>query len=57
VIVLARIPTKALYRLQVSVAQEVQSCAITDAIELKEKRDGKESLELVIEHVKFESKE
>jgi hypothetical protein len=32
--VLAKIPTKALYRLQVSVVQEVQSCARTDAIEL-----------------------
>jgi hypothetical protein len=55
--VLARIPTKALYRLQVSVVQEVQSCARTDATELQETRDGKEALELVIEQVKFETKE
>jgi hypothetical protein len=55
--VLARIPTKALYRLQVSVTQEVQSRARKDTTELQETRDGKEALELVIEQVKFETRE
>jgi hypothetical protein len=34
-LVLARIPTKALYKLQVSVTQEVQSRTRTDAVELQ----------------------
>ena len=54
--VLSKIPTKALYKLQVSVAQEVQSCARTDAIEIQEMKGEKESLELVIEQVKFETR-
>jgi hypothetical protein len=54
--VLARIPTKALYRLQVSVAQEVQSRARTDTVELQEMKGDKEALELVIEQVKFETR-
>jgi hypothetical protein len=55
--VLAKIPTKALYRLQVSVAQEVQSHMRTDAVELQETKSDKEALELVVEQVKFETKE
>jgi hypothetical protein len=37
--------------------QEVQSCSRTNATELHETRDKKEALELVIEQVKFETKE
>jgi hypothetical protein len=37
-LVLERIPTKALYKLQVSVAQEVQSHARTDATDLQHTR-------------------
>jgi hypothetical protein len=48
-LVLERIPTKALYKLQVSVAQEVQSCARTDATDLQHTKNGKEALELVVE--------
>jgi hypothetical protein len=55
--VLAKIPTKALYRLQVNVVQEVQSRARIDAVELQETKSGKEPLELVVEQVKFETKE
>jgi hypothetical protein len=56
-LVLERIPTKALYKLQVSVTQEVQSCARTDAKELQHTKNGKEALELVVEQVKLETKE
>jgi hypothetical protein len=56
-LVLAKIPTKALYKLQVSVMQEVQSHARTDAVELQETRNGKDSLELVVEQVNLETKE
>jgi hypothetical protein len=52
-----KIPTKALYKLQVSVAQEVQSRARTDATELQVTKNGKNSLELLVEHVKLETKE
>jgi predicted nucleic acid-binding Zn-ribbon protein len=54
--VLSRIPTKALYKLQVSVAQEVQSRVRTDAVELQEMKGEKESLELMIEQVKFDTR-
>jgi hypothetical protein len=56
-LVLERIPTKALYKLQVSVMQEVQSCARTDATDLQHTKNGKEVLELVVEQVKLETKE
>jgi hypothetical protein len=47
--VMERIPTKALYKLQVSVAQEVQSRLRTNTIELQHTKNGKEALELVVE--------
>jgi hypothetical protein len=53
---LARIPTKALYKLQVSVAQKVQSRARIGTVELQEMKGEKESLELVIEQVKFDTR-
>jgi hypothetical protein len=54
--VLTRIPTKALYKLQVSIMQEVQSRVRIDAVELQEMKGEKESLELVIEQVKFDTR-
>jgi hypothetical protein len=56
-LVMGWIPTKALYKLQVSVAQEVQSCARTDATELQQMKDNREELELVLEQVKLETKD
>jgi hypothetical protein len=56
-LVMGRIPTKALYKLQVSVAQEVQSRARTDTTELQHTKDNKEELELVLEQVKLETKD
>jgi hypothetical protein len=56
-LVMGWIPTKALYKLQVSVAQEVQSCACTDATELQQTKDNREELELVLEQVKLETKD
>jgi hypothetical protein len=56
-LVMERIPTKALYKLQVSVAQEVQSRARTDTTELQHTKDNKEELELVLEQVKLETKD
>jgi len=52
-----RIPTKALYKLQFSVAYEVQSCARTNATELQHTKNGKEALESIVEQVKLETKE
>jgi uncharacterized protein (DUF3084 family) len=56
-LVLAKIPTKALYKLQVSVAQEVQLRARTDPTELQATRNGKDALEFVVEQVKLETQE
>jgi hypothetical protein len=52
-----KIPTKALYRLQVSVTQEVQSWARDDATELEVTKDVKEMLQLTIEQVNMEKQE
>jgi hypothetical protein len=56
-LVLEKIPTKALYKHQVSVVQEVKSRARTNVAELQETRNGKDSLEFVFEQVKLETKE
>jgi hypothetical protein len=56
-LVLANIPTKAMYKLQVSVAQEVQSRAREDATKLQVTRDGKDALETMIEKVNMETQE
>jgi FtsZ-binding cell division protein ZapB len=56
-LVIARMPIKALYKLQFSVAQQVKSRTIIDAAELQHTKNGKEALELVVEKVKIESKE
>jgi hypothetical protein len=48
-LVLANIPTKALYKIQVSVMQEVQSHTRIDVMELQQSRNGRDSLELVVE--------
>jgi hypothetical protein len=54
---MGQIPTKALCKLHVGVAQEVQSCARTDAVELQHTKDNKEGFELVLEKVKIENKD
>jgi hypothetical protein len=51
------IPTKTLYKLQVNFAQEVQSRTKTDAMKLQETKNVRDALELVVEHVKLETKE
>jgi hypothetical protein len=51
------IPTKALYKLQVSVAHEVQSHPCIDTTKLHHTKDKKEELELVLEQVKLDTKE
>ena len=50
-------PTKSLYKIQVSVTSEVQSHARTDATDLQHMKNGKEVLELVVSQVKLETKE
>jgi hypothetical protein len=55
--VMTRISNKALYKLQVSVAQEVQSCTCIDAMELQQTKDNQDTLELVLEQSKFETKD
>jgi voltage-gated potassium channel Kch len=56
-LIMERIPTKKLYKLQVNVMQEVKSRVRTDATELQHMKNGKESLELVVKQVKIETKE
>jgi hypothetical protein len=48
---MTQILAKALYKLQVSVAHEVQSRAHTNVAELKQKKDKREELELVLKQV------
>jgi hypothetical protein len=50
-LVLSKIPTKALYKLQISMAHEVQSRARTDATNLETSREAKEVLERVLTEV------
>jgi hypothetical protein len=54
---LSKIPTKALYKLQMSVAQEVQSRARMDATNLETTREAKEVLETVLTEVQLEHEE
>jgi hypothetical protein len=56
-LVLGRIPTKTLYKLQVNFAQEVQSRTRTDVAKLQETKNVRDALELVVEQVKLETKE
>jgi hypothetical protein len=51
---LAKIPTKALYKLQVSIAQEIQSRARTDATELQTTKDIKDTLKITLNEVQVE---
>jgi hypothetical protein len=46
-----------LYKLQVSVTQEVQSHARTDTTELQQTKDNRDELELVLEQAKLETKD
>jgi hypothetical protein len=52
-----RIPTKALYKLQVNVTHEVQSRAHTDAAELQQTKDNQDALELVLKQAMIETKD
>jgi hypothetical protein len=54
---LTQIPSKALYKLQVSVTQEVQSQALTNATELQQEKDNWDELELVLEQDNIETKD
>jgi hypothetical protein len=56
-LVMTWIPTKSLYKLQVSVAQEVQSHAHTNVAELQKTKNSRDGLEFVIEQVKLETKD
>jgi hypothetical protein len=56
-LVLAKIPTKALYILQVNFTQEVHSRAKADATELEFSKDVKEMIQLTIERVQMEKEE
>jgi hypothetical protein len=56
-LVLMRIPTKALYKLQVSVTLEVQSRACTETTELQLTKDNQDELELILEQAKLETKD
>jgi hypothetical protein len=55
-LVLANVPTQVLYKLQMSVAKEVQSRARTDATNLQKAKEEKEVLEIVLKevHIKHE---
>jgi len=53
-LVLDKIPTKALYRLHMSIAQEVQSRASTNAKNLETTKEEKEVLEIVLKEVQIE---
>ena len=55
-LVMERVPTKSLYKLQVSIMQEVESRARKNAAELQHMMNGKESLDMLVEHVKLETK-
>jgi hypothetical protein len=54
---MGQIPTRALYKLQVIVVQEVQSHTRIDATKLQHTKDNKEDLELVLKQVKLETKD
>jgi hypothetical protein len=56
-LVLENIPTKALYGLQASVMQEVQSRAREDATNLALDREVKEILQVTCEHITLEKEE
>jgi hypothetical protein len=56
-LVLAHIPTKALYGLQASVMQEVQSRAREDATNLEIDREVKEILQVTCEKITLEKEE
>jgi hypothetical protein len=50
-LVFSKIPTKSLYKLQMSVAQEVQSRERTDATNLETTKEAKEVLETILTEV------
>jgi hypothetical protein len=56
-LVLAKVPTKALYKLQMSITQEVQSRARTNATNLETSKEEKEVLEIALKEVQIECKE
>jgi hypothetical protein len=56
-LVLKRIPSGELHKLQVSVNHEVQSRACRDLIELKQETNKQDMLEIVYERDKYETEE
>jgi hypothetical protein len=54
---MSKIPTKALYKLQMSVAKEVQSRARTYATNLETTKEEKEVLEISLKEVQIERDE
>jgi hypothetical protein len=54
---LPKIPTKVLYKLQISVAQEIQSRAHADATSLQLAKEVNNTLEITLNQVKFERDE
>jgi hypothetical protein len=46
-----------LHKLQVNVTLEVQCCTRTDAIELQQRKDNRDALELVLEQAKLETED
>jgi hypothetical protein len=53
-LVLSKIPTKALYKLQISVTHEVQSRARIDAMKLETTKEVKEVLYIALKEVQLE---
>jgi hypothetical protein len=53
-LMLSKTPTKALYKLLISVTQEVQSRDRIDAVNLETTQEEKETLEIVLKEVQLE---
>ena len=56
-LVLPRIPSKSLHRLQVSVTQELQSQACTDLAELQQATEKRDALEIICEQANIKTQE
>jgi hypothetical protein len=56
-LVLTRIPTRGLHKLQVSINHEVQSRAHKDLVKLQQATEKRDALEIVYEKAKYETQE
>ena len=54
---LTKTPTKTLYKIQVSIAQEVQSRARADAIELQVAKDIRDTMKIIIHEAQAEKEQ